>query len=70
MTEKLQNIKINNGDGETKKNVDIWRQYDISAKQFGCKKKIKRVVTLMGNEETKKNKKRTINDGDGATRPF
>ena len=49
----------------------IWQQYDRSAKLFGCKQQSERVVTLMENEEKKKiDLKRTIDDGENATRPL
>ena len=33
----------------------IWKKYDRSEKLFGWKQQSKRVVTLIGNEEKKKN---------------
>ena len=49
----------------------IWQQYDSSAKLFGCNQRSEQVVTLMENEEKKKiDLKRTIDDGDNATRPL
>ena len=50
---------------------DIWRQYNRPEKLFGCKQQPERVVTLMGNEEKKKNDLEiTIDDGDGKMRPL
>ena len=49
----------------------IWQQYDRSEKLFVCNQQSERVVTLMENEEKKKiDLKRTIDDGENATRPL